>query len=422
MPLLAHTVVVLLLCAILIVFAYLDRIYRDLGRVTTGRLSKHLEIFASQVEPHLKVDRRRAALGFAILTHLMLAAASVETLRAVLAFVPSSGEAVAQLLVYLLVEVLFCVHFVPELLLARTSSQWLRSLAPLLRSSLIVTWPLRAVLELAISVAHISDEEVPAESQQQNLEALMEAAQEEGIIASDEAQLIGQVVEFSDKRVLELMTPRPDIVAIPAGATIEQMRRLLVETKFSRVLVYQDTLDDVVGIAQARDLLQIPDNEAKTRTVREIARPAMFVPETKLGSELLREMQRLNQPIAIAVDEHGLVAGVVTVEDLVEEIVGEMGKDPGHLAPDVVRETDGTLTLRGSVSVGKLQELFGIEFSQASSEAARTIAGLLNTVAGHVPKPGERIDYEGLRFEVVEANQRKVLRLRVYPHAVPASA
>jgi len=156
--------------------------------------------------------------------------------------------------------------------------------------------------------------------------------------------------------------------------------------------------------------------------VREIARPAMFVPETKLGSELLREMQRLNQPIAIAVDEHGLVAGVVTVEDLVEEIVGEMGKDPGHLAPDVVRETDGTLTLRGSVSVGKLQELFGIEFSQASSEAARTIAGLLNTVAGHVPKPGERIDYEGLRFEVVEANQRKVLRLRVYPHAVPASA
>ncbi len=347
MPVLTHTIGILLLCAVLVVFACLDRIYRDLGRVTTGRLHEHLSIFEDQVEPRLKTDRRRAALGFAILTHLLLVAVAVETARAVLASVPSATEAAVQLLVYLLVEVLFCVQFIPELLLARTTSQWLGTLAPVLRAALLITWPLRAVLELAISVAHISDEETPAgpESQQQGLEALMEAAQEEGILAGEQAQLIGQVVEFSDKRVLELMTPRPDIVAIPASASIEQMRRLLVETKFSRVVVYQDTLDDVVGIAQARDLLQIPDSDAQKRSVREIARPAMFVPETKLGSELLREMQRRNQPMAVAVDEHGLVAGVVTVEDLVEEIVGEMGKDAGHLTPDIVRETDGTLTL-----------------------------------------------------------------------------
>ena len=292
----------------------------------------------------------------------------------------------------------------------------------MLRGALLGTWPLRAVLNLAISVAHISDEEAPAarESQQQGLEALMEAAQEEGILASNEARLIGQVVEFSDKRVLELMTPRPDIVAISASATIEQMRRLLIETKFSRLVVYQETLDDVLGIAQGRDVLQIPESEAKTRTVRELTRPALFVPETKLGSELLREMQRSNQPVAIAVDEHGLIAGLVTVEDLVEEIVGEMGKETGQQAPDVVRERDGTVTLRGSVSVGKLQELFGIEFSQNAGDAATTVAGLLNHVSGHVPKAGERVDYEGLRFEVMEANQRKVLRLRVFPRAVPA--
>ena len=124
--------------------------------------------------------------------------------------------------------------------------------------------------------------------------------------------------------------------------------------------------------------------------------------------------------MAIAVDEHGLIAGLVTVEDLVEEIVGEMGKETGQQAPDVVRERDGTVTLRGSVSVGKLQELFGIEFSQNAGDAATTVAGLLNHVAGHVPKAGERVDYEGLRFEVMEANQRKVLRLRVFPRAVPA--
>ena len=169
MPALTHTVGLLLLCAILIVFACLDRIYHDLGRVTTGRLHQHLAIFEAQVEPGFKIDRRQAALGFSILTHLALVALAVETVQGVLAFVPSPGEAAAQILVYLLVEVLLCVQFIPELLLARTTSQWLKPLAPILRAALFVTWPLRAALELAISVAHISDEETPAgpESQQQ---------------------------------------------------------------------------------------------------------------------------------------------------------------------------------------------------------------------------------------------------------------
>jgi putative hemolysin len=418
----AFTASIMVLSGILVIFSFLDRIYRELGRVTTGRLHRHLDVFEADVEPHFQMERRQAALGFSILANLLLAAVVVETVRGVYASAPTYGEAVSQLIVYVVVEILLFVQLIPDVLLARTESRWLAPLAPVLRGALLGTWPLRALLNLAISVAHISDEEAPAarESQQQGLEALMEAAQEEGILASNEARLIGQVVEFSDKRVLELMTPRPDIVAISASAPIEQMRRLLIETKFSRLVVYQETLDDVLGIAQARDLLQIPESEAKTRTVRELTRPALFVPETKLGSELLREMQRSNQPLAIAVDEHGLIAGLVTVEDLVEEIVGEMGKETGQQAPDVVRERDGTVTLRGSVSVGKLQELFGIEFSQNAGDAATTVAGLLNHVAGHVPKAGERVDYEGLRFEVMEANQRKVLRLRVFPRAVPA--
>jgi len=233
------------------------------------------------------------------------------------------------LIVYVTVEVMFCMHFVPEILLARTSTSWLKPLVPALRGALTVIWPLRAALDLAISVGRISEEELPpgTQAQQDGIEALVEAAQEGGMLAGDKAQLIEQVVEFSDKRVLEVMTPRPDIVAIPANATIEQMRRLLVETKFSRLMVYQQTLDDVVGIAHVQDLLQIPENEAKHRTVRELARPALFVPETKLGSDLLKEMRRRNQQMAIVIDEHGMVAGVVTVEDLVEEIVGEMGKE-----------------------------------------------------------------------------------------------
>lgn len=422
MSMLGYTLGVLGLCVILAVFSFLDRIYRQLGRVATGTLREHSEIFESEVEPRFKLDRRRAALGFAILAHLFLVAVAVETARGVLLLVPAAWQAGVQLIAYVTVEVLFFMHFVPEILMARTSTRWLKPLVSALRAALIVTWPLRAALDLAISVGRISEDELPpgTHAQQEGIEALVEAAQEGGMLAGDNAHLIEQVVEFSDKRVLEVMTPRPDIVAIPANATVEQMRRLLVETKFSRLVVYQQTLDDVVGIAHVQDLLQIPESEAKHRTVRELARPALFVPETKLGSDLLREMRRRNQQMAIAIDEHGTVAGVVTVEDLVEEIVGEMGKENDRVAPDIVREADGSVVLRGSVSVTKLQELFGIEFADESDQAATTVAGLLNHIAGHVPRAGEHLNYEGLHFEVVEANQRKVLRLRVRPRIVAA--
>ncbi len=422
MSMLGYTLGVMGLCVILIVFSFLDRIYRQLGCVATGTLREHSEIFESEIEPRLKLDRRRATMGFAILANLALVAVAVETTRGVLLFVPGAWQAAVQLIVYVTVEVLICMHLLPEIMIARTNTRWLQPLVPVLRGALIVTWPLRAALDLAISVGRISEEELPpgTQAQQDGLEALVEAAQEGGMLAGDKAQLIEQVVEFSDKRVLEVMTPRPDIVAIPASATIEQMKRLLVESKFSRLVVYRQTLDDVVGIAQVQDLLQIPESEAKHRTVRELARPALFVPETKLGSDLLKEMRRRNQPMAIAIDEHGLVAGVVTVEDLVEEIVGEMGKEDDHVAPDIVQESDGSVVLRGSVSVAKLQELFGIEFGGESDQAATTVAGLLNHIAGHVPRTGEQLNYEGLHFEVVEANQRKVLRLRVRPRLLAA--
>jgi len=426
MPIFGYTLGVIGLCVVLVIFAYLDRIYRELGRVTPGRLRGHSEVFESEVEPFLGLERRRAAVGFAILANLLLILVAVETARGVLLFVPRAWDSAIQLTVFLLVEVLVCMHFVPELLMARTSSRWLRPLVPALRISLMIIWPLRAILDLAVSVAHISEDELSAagaaQNQQEGIEALMEAAQEEGILAGDEAQMIGQVVEFSDKRVLELMTPRPDIVAVPASATIEEMRRVLVETRFSRVVVYQDTLDDVIGIAYAQDVLGIPESDAAHRTVRELVRPALFVPETKFGSELLTEMRRRNEHMAVAIDEHGLVAGVVTIEDLVEEIVGEMGKENSRMAPDIFRESDGSVVLRGSVSLDKVQELFGIELSADETEAATTVAGLLNSVAGHVPHTGEQLDYGGLHFEVVEANQRKVLRLRIRPRVVAAPA
>ena len=398
----------------LVIFSYLDRIYRELGRVHKGRVREHLELFETEIEPHFGLERQRGMTAFRLLANLWLVLVTAETARGVIVFVPGTWDALLQALVYVLVEVLLLSQFIPDFLLARTNGRWLVRIALVIRAFLWVVWPFRVLLELAGSLARMSDDphaEGEA-SQGEGIGALVDAAEQEGILDPGEAQMIEQVVEFSDKRVLEFMTPRPEVIAIASSATIAELRALLIAKKFSRIPVFEESLDDITGIAFARDLLQIPESEAGSRTVSEVARPAFFVPETKHGSDLLKEMQRRNQQMAIVVDEHGTVAGIVTVEDLVEEIIGEIGEDDRVPSPDAVREADGSLILRGSVSVEKVQELFSVEWNASGEEFATTIGGLLNHVAGHVPAAGEHLEYGGLRFEILEANQRKVLRVR----------
>jgi putative hemolysin len=290
------------------------------------------------------------------------------------------------------------------------------------RAALWIVYPIESVLDALVSVLHLSEDEHTAATEEQSIEALVDAATEEGIIEQDEARLIEQVVEFGDKHVRDVMTPRPDVIAISVASTLEDLRELVVETKFSRVPIYDKSLDDVLGIVVARDMLEVPERDAARRSVRELMRPALFVPETKLGSELLKELQQKNQQMAIVIDEYGTMAGIVTIEDLVEEIVGEMGEEDRRPVPDVLREGGGSMILRGSTSLGKMGELFGLSLESAAEQAnATTVAGLLNRVAGHVPRTGEVIESDGLRFEVLEANQRKVLRVRAR-HAAASAA
>jgi putative hemolysin len=419
MPIFLYTIGVLGLTAGLVVFSYLDRVYRELGRVHPGRIHQHLDTFETDVEPRFRMERRRASLAFSLLARFWLVFVAAITARGVLFFVPGTWEAAIEMIFFLGAEVVIAMQFFPALLLARARGNWVLPLVPVVRVFLFIIWPVQAVLELLISVLHLSEEtevQTPAAEQQQAIEALVDAATEEGIIEQDEARLIESVVEFGDKRVRDVMTPRPDVIAIRADASLEELRDLVVETKFSRLPVFEKSLDDIAGIVMARDMLEVPDREAAHRTVRELMRPALFVPETKFGSELLKEMQRKNQQMAIVIDEYGLMAGLVTIEDLVEEIVGEIGEEDRRPAPDVVRESSGALVIRGSVQLEKVSELLGVQLdSGMQHSAATTIAGLLNSVAGHVPRTGEVVEADGLRFEVIEANQRKVLRVRARP-------
>src|SRR5271168_510282 len=416
----AFIVRIVLLAIGLPIFSYLTLIYRESGRMTTGRVREHLEIFEAEIEPKLRISRRSGGRTFRILGHFLLAFLVLETTRGVVYFVPGQWESFVEFCVFLTLEVVIAMHFIPDTLLYRTTGRWLLPLLPMIRAGMWLVWPARVFLEGAESLARISEHEVEKTEEQrteEGIEALVEAAEEEGIIEPEQADLIEQVVEFSDKRVREVMTPRPDIVAISAESTLEELHAKVVETKFSKFPVYEKSLDDILGVVYSQDLLHIADQDLPRRKVRELVRPVLFMPETKAGSDLLREMRQKGQPMAVVIDEHGTVAGLATVEDLVEEIVGESGYNDKEPAPDVVREADGGLVMRGSMAIGDAEELLGVRFGDKADEAVTTMAGLLSHVSGKVPTPGDKIDLEGYRFEVLEANQRKVLRLRTRKQA-----
>ena len=416
---------VLALAVGLPIFSYLTLIYRELGRMTTGRVHEHLEIFEAEIEPKLKINRRSGGRTFRILGHFWLAFVVLETTRGVVYLVPNRWEAALQFLVFLTLEVVIAMHFIPDILLYRTTGRWLVPLLPLIRSAMWLAWPIRVFLEGAESLARISEQEVERTEEQrteEGIEALVEVAEEEGIIEPEQGDLIEQVVEFSDKRVREVMTPRPDVVAMQAEDSLEEMHARYVETKFAKMPVYENSLDDIIGVVQAQDLLQVADADLPKRKVRELTKPILFVPETKVGSDLLREMRQKGQLMAAVIDEHGSVAGIATVEDLVEEIVGESGVDAMQPAPDAVRESDGSLVLRGSMPIPDVEKLLGVQLGDHSDDTVTTIAGLLSHALGKVPAPGDKLELEGYRFEVLEANQRKVLRLRARRSVAAGSA
>jgi len=302
-------------------------------------------------------------------------------------------------------------RFLPFLLFSRTKGLWLMRWTFVLRLLVYLILPVTLVLGFLQSVATLTREHSDAvpETQAEAVDALIEAGQEEGILDGSNREMIQSVVKFGEKTVREAMKPRPEIVAVPNSTSIEQFVELLRHKPFSRVPVYEGTIDNIKGIVYAQDILQVPDSEAHTRRVDTIMRKDVhFVPESKLGSDLLREMQKNNIRMAVVVDEYGGIAGLVTIEDLVEEIVGEIGDE--HDKTDVVRENEFSYIVPGNMDVDRLAELFG---TRPEGKASATVAGLVSELAGRIPQKGEVVEEDGLRFEVLESTKRRVERLRI---------
>jgi putative hemolysin len=244
--------------------------------------------------------------------------------------------------------------------------------------------------------------------------ALMEVGEAEGIIEENERELIESVVEFNETRVGEIMTPRTEICAIPIESTIIAARQLMVEEKYSRLPVYRDSIDNIEGVIYVRDLLQAWAENKEHLKIDEILRDTYFVPETKTAAELLKDMQVNHVQLAIVIDEYGGVAGIVTVEDILEEIVGEIEDEDTEEEEiiEIVEGTDGYWDVLGSTEIDKIERLFDLEIED---DDFTTIAGMVTSEAGYVPKVGEKLTFHGLDVEILRADEKKVGLLRLRP-------
>jgi CBS domain containing-hemolysin-like protein len=418
---------IVLLAAIETLASYISRVYSEYGKILTREIEENLDAWEELVEPQLGLTREHAAICAAVLQQLTLGiiALGFGALlfdRAPLFVRPTPAE-IAQAILALVLVVVFCNQLLPTMLFNRTRGRWIARIVWPIRLLLWLMTPVTVFVRFFFSVASLAEEPVTAEEETaDDVEALLEAGEEEGILEESDRELVRSAVEFGDKLVREVMTPRPEVFAVPANITLEKFLELLHEHNFSRVPVYSGSLDNVTGLAFSHDLLQITDEEARTRTVASIQRPAVFVPETKRGYELLREMQREKQHMRIVIDEYGGVAGLVTIEDLLEQIVGNI-RDEHEEDAEPQREPGGVWLVPGNFPVDQLPDLFGEQTSLSDLDGAyeaTTLGGLVCEIEGRIPLPGEVVLLEsaGLRIEVVASTDRRVERLRVFPPAV----
>src|SRR6185436_10650964 len=294
----------------------------------------------------------------------------------------------------------FVLALIPE----DTGEMVLRALIPFSRVSYYLFWPflfpLRKLLERLERAEQADDEE--EEVTDEEVQAYIDVGEEEGIIEPAEGKLLQSIVDFGDRLAHEIMTPRIDVLAFDAREPIEELAKLFSESKYSRIPIYETSIDQITGIVHIKELFDaILKNE--TKTVQELARPPYFVSETKKVSELLRELQSEHLQIAVVVDEYGGTDGIVTTEDIIEEIVGEIADEHEDEEATIVDLSNGEYLVSGMLRVEELEERLG---AKLSGEDYETVAGLIFTTLGRVPKVGAVVTKNGFRFEVERADRR----------------
>jgi CBS domain containing-hemolysin-like protein len=443
-----------LLC-VLALASYVDRIYFEMGKFLSREYAENIDAWERRVEPKLRIGSESAAISASVLRQVAMVAMAFLVALRLRGALGHSAASIGRAVFELLLTILIFDRLIPELFFTRTQGQWIVRIAWLVQALFYLVLPITLTIGLLLSIVGLAEPEVEdPEHPNEAMDALLEAGEEEGIFEESDRELVRSVVEFGDKVVREVMVPRPSMLAVPGSMTLEEFTAEVNRHGFSRVPVYEESIDHITGVAFARDLLAVRDEDARRRTVATLQKPTVFVPETKKVNELLREMQRQKQHMSIVIDEYGGVAGLVTIEDLLETIVGniEDEHDTGESRP--VAEPEGTWLVPGDFEVDRLRELFtereepkrkleltdGDDPPRADEEEERdeedesfpmqqtaeqmlaqvldpydatTVGGLVSEIAGHIPLPGEVVEDGPLRLEVVASTDRTVERVRV---------
>jgi CBS domain containing-hemolysin-like protein len=320
-------------------------------------------------------------------------------------------QSIGMLLVFVAVFILVFEHVLPLLIVRRNPERVLELLLPPFDVAVSFLQPLTTWLNRLIMDKRERAVTAPAATVEEdaNPAAILEAVEEQGLIEREERQLLQSIVDFGDTLVREVMTPRPDIVAIPATATLDELRALFREQEYSRIPVYEENLDNILGVVFVKDLIQLSDAATVAPPIVSLMRPVSFVPETKRVPEMLKEFQRKQVQLAIVVDEYGGTAGLVTLEDLIEEIVGEIRDEYDVETEPVVDEGNGSWVFSAKVNIDEVGERLGVQIDPDGTE---TVAGFVLSRVGRVPAPGEIFELDGLQVEVLEADRRRIHRVR----------
>ena len=402
----AAPIIVLVIIPLLGLVTFVQVLYLESIRLRPRDLPS-IKFFKETLENRIGLHTEQGAEAFSLIKHALLILLGIAFYAW---FRDNLWEAIAAALLSM-VTICFAL---PQLLYRRTSAHWLLPLAPALRLIALVARPAVAMLtffqslvELTDDTAAAAEEPTPAE----NIEALISAGTEEGLIAEEDRELIQSVVEFGDKVVREVMTPRPNIIAMSAESTLEELRQLVITEQYSRIPVFDQSIDHVIGFVHVRDMFELEEEERGKRTVRELVRPIMLVPETKPVSELMRQMQQENTHMVIVVDEYGNTAGLATMEDLLEVIIGEI-RDEHEPGSDIKEDGAGGYIVSGNFDLSRVGDLIQ-EFHREEDIESTTIGGLVSEWLGHVPKAGESVDRDGIRIEVLASDELRVTQVRL---------
>jgi CBS domain containing-hemolysin-like protein len=309
--------------------------------------------------------------------------------------------------------VLVCGVLLPLLIVGGGPERVLELLLPTFKPVARALSPITrfAVRAIAATRRDVHPPAMPDDAEEQANEvakAYLDTAEQEGLIEGEERRLLQSIVDFGDTLVREVMTPRPDIVALRDDATIADLRTLFREQEYSRFPVYRENLDHIAGLVFVKDLIALDTTDSAPITV--LLRPAVVVPETKRVPELLKQFQRHQAQCAIVVDEYGGTAGLVTIEDLLEEIVGEIRDEYDVESEPIVDEGAGRFLFSGKVDIDEVGQRLGVQIERKGFE---TVGGFVMAHVGRVPAVGERFEADGLRVEVVDAERRRINKVRI---------